>query len=92
MSINLDNLEIRIRKHTLKYHKRAKIRVYTKGYARIEITDVKWQNYNDMACILNHEFLHWIITLLTHIEPKKYDKYLEAFGLYQHEYLMEEMM
>jgi hypothetical protein len=61
-----------------------------KGSARIEITDQeKWLSVEDMCCVLNHEFLHWIITNMTKTKPKQYDKYLESLGLYYHEILRE---
>ena len=87
--INLDNLVIKVRKSTPKYHRCAKIWV-KKGSAKIEITDKeKWFGAEDMSCVINHEFLHWIITNMTKTRPKQYDKYLESLGLYYHEILRE---
>jgi hypothetical protein len=87
--INLENLIIKVRKSTPKNHRRAKIWV-KKGSAKVEITDQeKWLNVEDMCCVLNHEFLHWIITNMTKTRPKQYDKYLESLGLYYHEILRE---
>jgi len=87
--INLDNLVIKVRKSTPKYHRRAKIWV-EHGSARMEITEQeKWLSVEDMCCVFNHEFLHWIITNMTKTRPKQYDKFLDNCGLYYHEILME---
>jgi hypothetical protein len=87
--IDLDNLVIKVRKSTPKNHRRAKIWV-EKGCARMEITDQeKWFSVEDMCCVLNHEFLHWIITNMTKSVPKQYDRYLDSCGLYYHEILRE---
>lgn len=90
--IDLDNLTIVIRKSTLENHRRAKIFV-KKEKAKIEITEKeKWCEQEDMVCIMNHEFLHWIICILTHTKGKQYDEFLEEYGLYYHEILMEMML
>lgn len=90
--IDLDNLTIIIRKSTPKNHRRAKIFV-KKEKAKIEITEKeKWFCLVDMTCVMNHEFLHWVICILTHTNAKQYDEFLEEYGLYSHEILLETML
>jgi len=93
---DLDNLKIEIRRATPVRYRRAKIWV-KRPNAKITIT--KREAFSAMRhCpsfmveVFNHEFLHWIICLLTKTKPQQYDRYLEAVGLYRHEYLAEEML
>lgn len=87
--INLDNLNIKIRKSTRKYHRRAKIWV-VKEQAKMEITNQEWDyDCEDMAVVFNHEFLHWIISVMSKTKPKQYDRFLEVCGWYWHEILKE---
>jgi hypothetical protein len=90
--INLDILEVIIRKSTPKNHRRAKIWVDTKK-VKIEITNQESEfSEEDMVAVINHEFLHWIICLMSNTVPRQYDRYLESCGLYYHEVLMENML
>lgn len=87
--IDLDNLNIKIRKSTPKYHRVAKIWV-EKETAKIEITEQeRWFDIDEISSVLNHEFLHWIVSIMSKPSPKKYDNFLKACGVYYHEILME---
>jgi len=91
MDIDLNNLTLEIRKSTPKYYRRAKIWVKN-GKARIILTDQeKWFEILDMCCMMNHEFLHWILCCTAGHKwgLKKYDKFLESLDLYFHESMLE---
>jgi len=89
---DLENLKMEIRRATPVRYRCAKIWV-KRPNAIITITSTeRWKAFGFMVYIFNHEFLHWIICLLTKTKPKQYDDYLKAIGRYWAEYLAEEML
>ena len=89
---DLDNLKMEIRRATPVRYRRAKIWVKRPNAKIIITSEERHQCFPFIISTLNHEFLHWIICLLTKTKPKLYDDYLKVIECYNAERLMEEML